>query len=63
LRQVFFLPGPDGSRANVADAGSDPVSAIDMATNKPATEAIKVGLLPLAFAITPDGRRVYIVKN
>jgi len=39
------------------------VSVIDTATNKLAVRGIKIGPFPLALAITPDGKRVYVVKN
>ena len=52
-----------GARKGAATQMRSVVSVIDTATNKPATKAIKVGRAPTAIAITPDGRRVYVVKN
>jgi YVTN family beta-propeller protein len=54
---------PDGSRAYVADTGSNAVSVIDTATNSPAAEGIRVGRRePIAIAVGPDGSRVYVTN-
>lgn len=39
------------------------VSVIDTTTGRPVVKAIKVGPFPLGLAVTPDGSRVYVVKN
>jgi YVTN family beta-propeller protein len=57
---------PDGSLAYVTNFGSNTVSVIDTATNTvvpvPDGDAIKVGLVPIGLAVTPDGTRVYVVN-
>jgi YVTN family beta-propeller protein len=39
------------------------VSVIDTATNSLVVKAIEIGRYPEQIAITPDGSRVYVVKN
>ncbi|MBK5220534.1 MAG: hypothetical protein JJE35_12235 [Thermoleophilia bacterium] len=39
------------------------VSVIDAKTNRVVVRAVKVGPFPSAIAFTPDGSRVYVVKN
>ena len=55
---------PAGTRAYVANNGSDDVSVIDTATNK-VIDTIAVGALafPLGIAINPAGTRAYVVNN
>ncbi|MEV0947553.1 beta-propeller fold lactonase family protein [Rhodococcus sp. NPDC049939] len=53
---------PDGSRAYIANWGSDSVSVIDTATNT-VTETVPVGETPLEVAITPDGDHAYITNE
>src|SRR5437588_2098990 len=48
--------------AYVANAISNSVTPIDLATNEPGAE-IKVGKLPVAIAIIPDGRTAYIANE
>ncbi len=48
-------------RAYVANAGSDTVTPIELATNEPGAE-IKVGEAPEGIAITPDGKTAYVVN-
>ena len=52
-----------GRQAYVSCLGPGIVSVIDTATHMPVTKPIKVGPFPLGLAISPDGSRVYVVKN
>lgn len=52
---------PDGTKAYVANTGSDNVSVIDVATGSVSTISdFAVGLFPTAVAITPDGTKAYV---
>ena len=61
---------PDGRRAYVTNFGSNTVSVIDTATHTVVPvpdgdaigDAIKVGIVPIGVAITPDGAQVYVVN-
>ncbi|MEU5010854.1 IPT/TIG domain-containing protein [Streptomyces sp. NPDC021749] len=50
---------PDGTRAYVANRGSNTVSVIDTATNT-VTDTIATGAGPTDMAIGPDGTRAYV---
>ena len=50
---------PDGSTLYLANAGSDDVSVIDLASNRGLAH-IAVGANPRGIAITPDGARVFV---
>jgi YVTN family beta-propeller protein len=50
---------PDGSRAYVANAGSNSVSVINTGTNT-LIATVAVGARPLNVAITPDGASSYV---
>ncbi|MFC9915693.1 serine/threonine-protein kinase [Streptomyces sp. NPDC127197] len=54
---------PDGRWAYVTNSGSDSVSVIDTATNRPLGNHIRVGDLPKGVVVSPeDGRRVYVTN-
>ncbi len=50
---------PDGKTLYVANAGSDDVSAIDLATGRGAAH-LAVGRNPRGLALSPDGSRLYV---
>ena len=52
---------PDGTKAYVANTGSDNVSVIDVATGSVST--IGVGTRPAGVAITPDGTKAYVANS
>ena len=52
---------PDGTKAYVANTGSDNVSVIDVATGSVST--IFVGTSPTGVAITPDGTKAYVANS
>jgi YVTN family beta-propeller protein len=49
------------SKLAAANAGSNDVSVIDIATNT-VTATIPVGTNPLGVAVTPDGSKVYVAN-
>ena len=53
---------PDGSRAYVANQGSNNVSVIDLATDT-VIATVPVGTLPRKIALTPDGTRAYVNQS
>jgi YVTN family beta-propeller protein len=57
--EVAFTP--DGSKAYVANSGSDTVSVIDVATST-VIETIPVGANPQGVAVSPDGSIVYVTN-
>ena len=52
---------PDGSRAYVANYGSNTISVINTATNT-VTTTITVGVQPIDVTVTPDGTRAYVAN-
>ncbi len=50
----------DGTRAYVANTGSDSISVIDTSADQ-VTATIPVGDGPSALAVTPDGERLYVM--
>jgi YVTN family beta-propeller protein len=54
---------PDGSRAYVANSGSNTVSVITTANNTVTGSPIPVGFTPVAIAITPDGTHAYVANE
>ena len=48
--------------AFIAESGSDQVSAVNPATNKPISPPIAVGDRPESVAITPDGKYAYVTN-
>ena len=59
-RVVTFTP--DGTRAYVANFGSNTVSVIDTATNT-VVGTIPVGIQPTGVVITPDGTAAYVTNT
>ena len=55
---------PDGTRAYIANVGSDTVSVIDTTTNPPAVQGtpIAVGDGANGVAVSPDGTRAYVTN-
>jgi YVTN family beta-propeller protein len=56
-----FVPAYRAPTAYVPNVGSDTVTPISTATNKPG-KPIKVGAEPGLLAITPDGKIAYVVN-
>ena len=52
---------PDGTKAYVANRGSDIVSVIDTATNT-VTAMVNVGSGPTGVVVTPDGKKAYVTN-
>jgi len=52
---------PDGTKAYVANRGSDIVSVIDTSTNT-VTAMVNVGSGPTGVTVTPDGAKVYVTN-
>jgi YVTN family beta-propeller protein len=53
---------PDGSAAYVAEAGTNSVVAVTLATGA-VSPPIAVGAGPVALAVSPDGHKVYVVNG
>ena len=55
---------PDGTRAYIANVGSDTVSVIDTTTNPPAVQGTPIGVGdgPFGVAVSPDGTRAYVTN-
>jgi YVTN family beta-propeller protein len=52
---------PDGTKAYVANMGSNNVSVIDTANNT-VTATVNVGKEPNGVSVSPDGAKVYVVN-
>ena len=55
---------PDGTRAYIANVGSDTVSVIDTTTNPPAVQGTPIGVgdYPVGVAVSPDSTRAYVTN-
>ena len=59
---ISIAVNPSGSRAYVANLGSNNVTVIDTATNTVVGAPIAVGTAPVAIAVNPSGSRAYVTN-